>query len=186
MSGFASIEEQAGAQAGREDAPVLNVMDQELQQREASKLQGLGSGLEGCRAWIEAVVGEPFSDDDFATALKDGVMICKLINKIKPKSVKKINSSKLAFKQMENISKFTKACKELGVPAGAIFDTNDLYEGKNVSAVFGGLEALGTAAQLVEGFEGPHFGPAPVRGANKGPSKFKIGKNSGISKMSKL
>ena len=76
-----------------EDALVLNVMDQELQQREASKLQDWDPAR-GCRAWIEAVVGEPFSDDDFATALKDGVMICKPINKIKPKSVKKINSSK--------------------------------------------------------------------------------------------
>ena len=39
--------------------------------------------------WIEAVMGEPLPAGDFADVLKDGVVLCKLINKIQPGSVKK-------------------------------------------------------------------------------------------------
>ena len=39
--------------------------------------------------WIEAVMGEPLPAGDFADVLKDGVILCKLINKIQPGSVKK-------------------------------------------------------------------------------------------------
>ena len=40
---------------------------------------------------------------DMQEILKDGVILCKLVNVIKPGSVKKINKGHMAFKQMENI-----------------------------------------------------------------------------------
>jgi hypothetical protein len=39
--------------------------------------------------WIEAVMEEPLPEGDFAEVLKNGVMLCKLMNKIVPGSVKK-------------------------------------------------------------------------------------------------
>ena len=45
------------------------------------------------RDWMERVVGEPFPSGTFEEALHDGVYLCKLINKIKPGSVKKYNTS---------------------------------------------------------------------------------------------
>jgi hypothetical protein len=58
-----------------------------------------------------AVVKEPFPAGSFHEALKDGVYLCKLINTIQPGSVKKVNTTKMAFKQMENIGNFLTGCE---------------------------------------------------------------------------
>ena len=58
--------------------------------------------------WIEAVVGERF-EGSFAESLKDGVILCKLINTIRPGSVAKINNpATMPFKKMENIVRDTR------------------------------------------------------------------------------
>lgn len=62
-------------------------------------------------AWIEAVTGEkPLvrEGETLASALRSGVVLCKLINCIRPGSVKEVNDSDMPFKQMENISLFLK------------------------------------------------------------------------------
>ena len=40
--------------------------------------------------WIEAVLGEKLPEGDFADVLQNGVILCRLMNKIQPESVKKI------------------------------------------------------------------------------------------------
>merc|ERR1712226_317185 len=110
-----------------------------------------------CRNWIEAVTGERLSSDDTIEALKDGTMLCKLANVIRPGSVKKINSSKLAFKQMENIQFFLSAAQSWGVRAADLFQTVDLYEGANLTQVIQGIDSTGRAVQKM-GFNGPQLG----------------------------
>ena len=39
--------------------------------------------------WIEAVLDEKLPEGDFAEVLQNGVVLCRLMNKIKPESVKK-------------------------------------------------------------------------------------------------
>ena len=107
----------------------------EINQRKASKLENLADEQAAAQSWIEAVTGKPFPEGDFAAALRDGTLLCELVNAIKPGTVKKINSSRLAFKQMENISHFIHFAKEIGVPAYDCFDTVDLYQENDMAKV---------------------------------------------------
>lgn len=95
---------------------------------------------------------------DVAAILKDGVILCHLINVIKPGSVKKINTSNLAFKLMENTENFLKGCEALGCNKIDLFQTVDLYESNNIPQVINGIFALGRKARKV-GYNGPALGP---------------------------
>eukprot|EP01089_Gocevia_fonbrunei_P008016 TRINITY_DN1954_c0_g1_i4.p1 TRINITY_DN1954_c0_g1~~TRINITY_DN1954_c0_g1_i4.p1 ORF type:complete len:113 (+),score=32.39 TRINITY_DN1954_c0_g1_i4:136-474(+) len=93
------------------------------------------------KAWIESKTGESIGDD-FAAGLKDGLILCKLANALRPGAVPKVNPSKLAFKQMENINAFLHACELMGVEKESTFMTVDLFEAKNMSIVLDTLNAL--------------------------------------------
>lgn len=71
------------------------------------------------------------------------VTFFSLINIIKPGSVKKINNSKMAFKQMENIGKFLDACEGIGMVKTDLFQTVDLFEVQNIPLVVDTIHALG-------------------------------------------
>jgi len=78
--------------------------------------------------------------------LKDGVILCKLINRLQPNSVKNINTSKMAFKQMENIGNFLAGVEKYGVSRTDMFQTVDLYEQQNMPQVIMCIHALGRKA----------------------------------------
>ncbi|KAL1788083.1 transgelin-2 [Sigmodon hispidus] len=62
--------------------------------------------------------------DNFQNWLKDGTVLCKLINSLYPEGqapVKKIQASTMAFKQMEQISQFLKAAESYGIKTTDIF-----------------------------------------------------------------
>ncbi|KHD05335.1 hypothetical protein PN36_15290 [Candidatus Thiomargarita nelsonii] len=96
---------------------------------------------------------------DFHELLKDGTVLCKLINVIKPGSVKKINESKMAFKMMGNIGNFLDAAnKVLGINKYDLFQTVDLYEAQNLPQVIKGVFAFARKAQTIVGYNGPVLG----------------------------
>mmetsp|Transcript_2548 Transcript_2548/g.3398 ORF Transcript_2548/g.3398 Transcript_2548/m.3398 type:complete len:216 (+) Transcript_2548:69-716(+) len=109
------------------------------------------------RKWIEAIVGRGIGAD-FHEGLKDGVLLCDLINKIKPRSVPKVNKMKMPFMMMENIQNFLAGCRGVGVKDTDIFAVVDLYEKKNPTLVIQGLAALARAAPSA-GFTSPAFVP---------------------------
>ena len=93
------------------------------------------------REWMGGLLGSPI-EGDFMEVLKDGTVLCKLANAIKPGIVKKINKMKMPFMQMENIGFFLAAVYVLGVDASESFMTVDLYEAKNPGAVLLCLDSL--------------------------------------------
>jgi hypothetical protein len=108
--------------------------------------------------WIQSVLGERFHTSNFQEELKDGIALCKLVNKVKPGAVKKINEGRLAYLQLENLTCFLNACKDLGLPSRECFATADLYESKNLPWV---QESLYSFAQLIchkPSYKGPKLG----------------------------
>ena len=64
------------------------------------------------RKYVEDMMGEPCGDNLFED-LKDGKVLCALVNKIQPGIVKKVNTMNIAAMQMENISFFLDALLEV-------------------------------------------------------------------------
>jgi len=88
------------------------------------------------RVWIEEVTQTKFPEGvSFAVALKSGVILCTLINCIKPGSIARVNTKDVAYQQMENIQAYLKACSALGLHNSDLFQTVDLFENKNLNVV---------------------------------------------------
>ena len=47
--------------------------------------------------WVQTVMEEPLPSADFGEVLKDGVVLCKLMNKLQPGSVKKFKEKVCDF-----------------------------------------------------------------------------------------
>jgi hypothetical protein len=108
--------------------------------------------------WIEAVIGEKIPKDPFEKVLKDGVLLAKLVNKMVPGFIKKINTKGGNFAFLENLAAVQKGMRQYGVPEDELFQPVDLFEARNIKAVVKSLAALARTA-LNKGFEGPAFGP---------------------------
>ncbi|KAJ2786558.1 Protein kinase of the Mitotic Exit Network [Coemansia interrupta] len=98
--------------------------------------------------FIEAVLGIQLDALTLKDSLRDGVVLCKLINALRPGAIKRINTRSLPFTQMENIGNFLAAAKKLGLKSTDLFQTVDLYEGKNMPRV---IMTLLTIARVVAG-----------------------------------
>jgi hypothetical protein len=112
--------------------------------------------------WIETLLGKKFPPGAaYEDVLRDGQVLCQVINQLAPNSVKKINSTGGDFKMMENINNFLKAIKAYGVNDVDLFQTVDLYEKKDIGAVTTCLFALGRETYRHSEFPGPHLGVRP-------------------------
>ncbi|NXT72746.1 CNN2 protein, partial [Chaetops frenatus] len=98
------------------------------------------------RTWIESVTGKEIGPD-FQKGLKDGVILCELMNKLQPNSVRKINRSAQNWHQLENLSNFIKAMASYGMNPVDLFEANDLFESGNLTQVQVSLLALAGMAK---------------------------------------
>nr|AEE62743.1 unknown [Dendroctonus ponderosae] len=109
--------------------------------------------------WVSKVLGEPLPKGEFEDILKDGIILCNLINNLAPGSVKKIATKGTNFQLMENIQRFQAAVKAYGLPQEEIFQTADLFEKRNVAQVALSLFSLGRLTQKHPEWNGPTLGP---------------------------
>ncbi|XP_069470578.1 transgelin [Ambystoma mexicanum] len=105
--------------------------------------------------WIVAQVGAEAGRPEegrsgFQAWLKNGIVLGKLINSLHPAGSKPVKvqepSPSMVFKQMEQVAQFLKAAESYGVVKTDIFQTVDLFEGKDMAAVQRTLMALGSIA----------------------------------------
>ncbi|XP_059055437.1 muscle-specific protein 20-like [Achroia grisella] len=115
------------------------------------------------QSWIESVIGERFPQGyAYEEALRDGIILCKLMNRLQPGIITKVNISGGDYKFMDNISQFQKACVKYGVPDVDLFQTTDLWDQKNIALVTQTIFALGRTAYKHPEWRGPFLGPKPA------------------------
>eukprot|EP00088_Acartia_fossae_P013493 TRINITY_DN17091_c0_g1_i1.p2 TRINITY_DN17091_c0_g1~~TRINITY_DN17091_c0_g1_i1.p2 ORF type:complete len:171 (+),score=61.18 TRINITY_DN17091_c0_g1_i1:38-550(+) len=133
--------------------------------------------------WVFAVLDDAVPEGDFADILKNGVILCKLMNKIAPNSIPKFKEKGPAFLLMENVQSFVTAAKKYGVPDEEVFQTPDLFEARNIPQVVVCLFALGRTTQKHPEYEGPAIGPkmATKNERNFTEEQILAGRNSQIS-----
>ncbi|XP_077446119.1 LIM and calponin homology domains-containing protein 1-like isoform X2 [Stigmatopora argus] len=78
--------------------------------------------------WIEEVTGKSFGCSDFRAALENGVLLCDLVNQLKPGIIKKLNRPSTPIAGLDNINVFLKACGKLGLNESQLFDPGDLQD----------------------------------------------------------
>ncbi|XP_077790444.1 LIM and calponin homology domains-containing protein 1 isoform X3 [Podarcis muralis] len=91
--------------------------------------------LAEAQQWIEQVTGRTFGDKDFRSGLENGVLLCELLNSIKPGLVKKINRLPTPIAGLDNIALFLRGCKELGLKESQLFDPVDLQDNSSKATV---------------------------------------------------
>uniref|UniRef100_A0A8C0IER4 LIM and calponin homology domains 1 n=1 Tax=Bubo bubo TaxID=30461 RepID=A0A8C0IER4_BUBBB len=80
---------------------------------------------------LQQVTGRSFGEKDFRSGLENGILLCELLNAIKPGLVKKINRLPTPIAGLDNIILFLRGCKELGLKESQLFDPGDLQDTSN-------------------------------------------------------
>ncbi|XP_034042815.1 LIM domain only protein 7 isoform X1 [Thalassophryne amazonica] len=83
---------------------------------------------EEARRWIEAVTKKKFGSSDFRSSLENGILLCDLINKIKPGIIKRVNRLPTPIAGLDNLNVFLKACSKLGLKEAQLFHPGDLQD----------------------------------------------------------
>uniref|UniRef100_A0A2K6RG55 LIM domain 7 n=1 Tax=Rhinopithecus roxellana TaxID=61622 RepID=A0A2K6RG55_RHIRO len=117
----------------------------------------------------KAVTEKNFETKDFRASLENGVLLCDLINKLKPGIIKKINRLSTPIAGLDNINVFLKACEQIGLKEAQLFHPGDLQDLSNrvtvkqeetdrrVKNVLITLYWLGRKAQSNPYYNGPHL-----------------------------
>ncbi|XP_060716437.1 LIM domain only protein 7b isoform X6 [Tachysurus vachellii] len=78
--------------------------------------------------WMEEVTMKRFGSSNFRSALENGVLLCDLINKLKPGIIKRVNRLSTPIAGLDNVNVFLKACGKLGLNNAQLFHPGDLQD----------------------------------------------------------
>uniref|UniRef100_A0AAQ4Q7H7 Calponin-homology (CH) domain-containing protein n=1 Tax=Gasterosteus aculeatus aculeatus TaxID=481459 RepID=A0AAQ4Q7H7_GASAC len=78
--------------------------------------------------WIQDVTGKSFGSNDFRAALENGVLLCDLINCLKPGIIKRVNRLSTPIAGLDNVNVFLKACGKVGLNVSQLFHPGDLQD----------------------------------------------------------
>jgi len=140
----------------------------------------------GVTAWVHAVTELPLPADLIDepcvhSYLKSGVVLCELANRLQPGIVTRIQHSTAPFPQRENIGNFLDAAAKLGVQGHEMFQTGDLFNGRDMKQVCVCIGALGRAAYNITTYEGLCYGkPVKARLGAHRQSSFKVQTGEGL------
>ncbi len=128
------------------DSKKITNLDQDLK---ASRLAKYNNAelISETKEWLATIMRAKINKDDLASLdliqyLKDGTVLCELINSIWGEGSLKYQNSSIPFMQMENIEKFLTFIKNKGVPQDELFQTVDLYQEKDPYQVLLTLQTL--------------------------------------------
>ncbi|XP_015220019.1 LIM domain only protein 7 isoform X14 [Lepisosteus oculatus] len=150
--------------------------------------------------WMEEVTNKKFGSNNFRSALENGVLLCDLINKIKPGIIKKVNRLSTPIAGLDNVNVFLKACGRLGLKEAQLFHPGDLQDlstrvtvkpeetDRRLKNVLITIYWLGRKAQTDPFYNGPHLnlkafegllGTALSKVLEESGSLKRIGRDSG-------
>ncbi|CAB4430298.1 unnamed protein product [Rhizophagus irregularis] len=114
---------------------------------ESLREERYSSNQKAAREFIEQTLGSKLSGNDLHEILKDGVLLCSLMNKLQPDVIPQISRKDLPFVKMENISNFLNAARKFGLHSSDLFQTVDLFEGKHMERVIATILAIERAVE---------------------------------------
>jgi len=139
------------------DGPMFSSMQKEQSmmsiRRNASKNVETSKEGELVRAWLAQVLDERIDKYmPLDALLHDGVLLCRLINRIHPDAIPSINApTSTQFLLRDNVETFLKKCVTvLKLKPTVLFDVADLFDGKNMKRVYGTLHAISICQESVD------------------------------------
>uniref|UniRef100_A0A673CT05 LIM domain 7a n=1 Tax=Sphaeramia orbicularis TaxID=375764 RepID=A0A673CT05_9TELE len=120
-------------------------------------------------SFFQAVTKKKFGSSDFRSALENGVLLCDLINKIKPGIIKRVNRLPTPIAGLDNLNVFLRACGKLGLKEAQLFHPGDLQDlstrvtvkhqetNRRLKNVLITLYWLGRRAQCDPFYDGPYL-----------------------------
>lgn len=146
--------------------PDVTTLDEDLKLLRASKFSK--DTIEEIKNWIfDSVlrIKDRPTNSSLLDLLKDGTILCQLANTLifeddqDQRNFITWKHSNLPFVQMEQISQFLDFVRQYGVPEDELFQTIDLYESKDPTAVYQTLKSLSRYANKKHPNRFPVLGP---------------------------
>ena len=100
-----------------QDCAALNAATAGVRDARAEEKQ---EAFDQAVAYVEQVTGKTYPGDLWEW-LKDGHVLCEMVNKIKPGIIPKVGRAGMPFREMENIDMYNNACRSLGVTPNNTF-----------------------------------------------------------------